>query len=245
MNTQYAQIANAYEASFKIPLRKESEGYSFFRLLGDPGGKSVLDLACGTGFYTREIKKRGAETVVGVDNSEDMLRIAEAVEAENPLGIRYVTQDIVNMDNLGSFDICTAMYLMNYAPDKASLVNMCKKIAENLKPGGRLISFQLNPDINLDDGYYKKYEMLAYGNNGLKDADNYEFALILSGEISPRIKAFYWSRESLEFALQEAGFNSLNWVAPQVSKTGIETFGAQHWQDYLDYPHCLFIDCVK
>lgn len=245
MSTQYAKIARAYEASFEIPLRKESEAFSFFQLLGDSKGKSVLDLACGTGFYTREIKLRGADTVVGVDNSAEMLQIASSIEGENPRGISYITQDIANMENLGNFDICTAMYLLNYAPDKAGLVNMCKNIAKNLKPGGRMLSFQLNPEINWDDGYYKKYEMLAYGNKELKDGDNYEFSLIISGEISPRIKAFYWSRASLEFALQEAGFSRVNWTAPQVSEKGIEAHGQEFWRDYLNCPHCMFLDCIK
>ncbi len=35
--------------------------------------EDVIDFACGTGFYTREIRKRTTGKVVGVDISEDMI----------------------------------------------------------------------------------------------------------------------------------------------------------------------------
>ena len=41
-----------------------------FRALGDVRGKSLLDLACGDGFYTRRFRAEcGADPVVGVDLS--------------------------------------------------------------------------------------------------------------------------------------------------------------------------------
>jgi predicted methyltransferase len=30
------------------------------RLIGDPTGKAVIDIACGEGFYTRMIRQQGA-----------------------------------------------------------------------------------------------------------------------------------------------------------------------------------------
>ena len=41
-----------------------------FRALGDVRGKSLLDLACGDGFYTRRFRSEcGADPVVGIDLS--------------------------------------------------------------------------------------------------------------------------------------------------------------------------------
>jgi 2-polyprenyl-3-methyl-5-hydroxy-6-metoxy-1,4-benzoquinol methylase len=42
---------------------------------------------CGEGFYTRRIKRKGAGTVVGVDISEEMIRLAKQQEQNHPLGV--------------------------------------------------------------------------------------------------------------------------------------------------------------
>lgn len=45
-------------------------------LLPDLTGKSVLDLACGTGRWLQKLLERGARLGVGIDNSAAMLRVA-------------------------------------------------------------------------------------------------------------------------------------------------------------------------
>jgi toxoflavin synthase len=60
--------------------------FNFLNLIGDVKGKTVLDLACGEGRFTREIKKRGARHVVGVDNSDAMIGLARTIERKNPVG---------------------------------------------------------------------------------------------------------------------------------------------------------------
>ena len=42
----------------------------------DLTGKSVLDIGCNSGFYSIEMKKRGAERVVGVDTSAWLAELA-------------------------------------------------------------------------------------------------------------------------------------------------------------------------
>lgn len=46
-------------------------------LLGcDLGDKSICDLACGEGFYTRKYSALTTGSVVGVDISENMIKLA-------------------------------------------------------------------------------------------------------------------------------------------------------------------------
>lgn len=56
-----------------------------------PRGESarVLDLACGQGRVSRELARRGA-SVVGIDVSDALLRIAREADHRHPLGITYV-----------------------------------------------------------------------------------------------------------------------------------------------------------
>src|SRR3989304_411693 len=42
----------------------------------DLAGRSVLDVGCNAGFYSIEMKKRGADRVLGIDNDEGYLRQA-------------------------------------------------------------------------------------------------------------------------------------------------------------------------
>jgi ubiquinone/menaquinone biosynthesis C-methylase UbiE len=70
MSAEYDRFTRQYQLSKRLPFRLFSEIPDHLALLGDVTGLSVLDLACGDGFYTRRIKKAGADRVVGVDLSE-------------------------------------------------------------------------------------------------------------------------------------------------------------------------------
>jgi len=51
-------------------------------------GRKVLDMACGTGIFSRYLAKKGTQ-VVGIDLSEKMLAKAIGLEQKRPLGITY------------------------------------------------------------------------------------------------------------------------------------------------------------
>ena len=65
-----------------------------FRLIGNVKGKRVLDLACGEGYNTRILARKGA-VVVGVDFSEKMIERARKDESVDRLGITYLVSDAV------------------------------------------------------------------------------------------------------------------------------------------------------
>ncbi len=66
MSAHYDRIAEEYKKSKELLCRLH-EAYTFFNMLGDIALKSILDLACGEGFYTRKFRHKGAARVVGVD----------------------------------------------------------------------------------------------------------------------------------------------------------------------------------
>src|SRR5947209_7801420 len=93
MPTDYDPIAGQYQRAKRQPWRGHVEAFTFLGLLGDLSGKSVVDLACGEGHYTRMLPSLGAARVVGVDRSEGMIALARAQEAGHPQGIDYLLQD--------------------------------------------------------------------------------------------------------------------------------------------------------
>ena len=107
---------------------------------------SVLDLACGEGFYSRIVRRLGAARVHGVDLSPEMVRLAEEAERQEPLGCTYSVGDArLAPGALGQFDVVMAVYLLNYAQTADELHEMARSIAGQLAPGGRLVGINDNP----------------------------------------------------------------------------------------------------
>src|SRR6516165_4039011 len=146
MATDYDTIAEEYRRAKFQPWRRHIEVFTLFGLVGDLAGKSVLDLACGEGFQTRLLKQKGAARVVGVDISAGMIELARKEETQRPLGIDYHVHDAKTLDLAEQFDLVFAAYLLNYAATREELLQKCQAIARHLKPGGRFVSVNSNPD---------------------------------------------------------------------------------------------------
>src|SRR5271166_3520825 len=158
MTTNYDPIAEQYQRSKQQPWRSHIEAFTLMGLIGDPTGKAVIDIACGDGFYTRMIRQRGAEKVTGVDLSEKMIELAQAIETQQRLGIDYIVGDGRNLGITAGYDLAVAAYFLNYAHDLAELSAMCAGIARCLKPGGRFVTVNCNPERDFSTApSYRKY----------------------------------------------------------------------------------------
>jgi ubiquinone/menaquinone biosynthesis C-methylase UbiE len=98
---------NDYRNFFLMPRMLE--------MLGDVSGKRILDLGCGEGGYSRQLKRRGAN-IIGVDGSETMIRIARERAAAESLDVRFLCANANALDSIvdNSCDlIVAAMSLMD------------------------------------------------------------------------------------------------------------------------------------
>jgi tRNA (mo5U34)-methyltransferase len=76
----------------------------------DLTGKCVLDIGCNAGFYSMEMKRRGAETVVGVDFDEKYLSQARFAAEVNGLEIEFRQLSVDDVGRLGrKFDVVLFM----------------------------------------------------------------------------------------------------------------------------------------
>ncbi|MGJ0630393.1 class I SAM-dependent methyltransferase, partial [Xenorhabdus bovienii] len=73
-------------------------------------GKSVLDLACGYGLFSRKFKKLGASNVIGVDISDKMIQIAKNKSRQYQDGIEFHIRDVCKMESFGKFDLIVAAW---------------------------------------------------------------------------------------------------------------------------------------
>src|SRR5215212_4774442 len=76
----------------------------------DLTGKSVLDIGCNGGFYSIEMKKRGAERVLGIDFDEDYLAQARFAAQVTGHDIEFRKLSVYDVGALGErFDIVLFM----------------------------------------------------------------------------------------------------------------------------------------
>lgn len=80
----------------------------------DLSGKTVLDVGCNAGFYSLEMKRRGAERVLGIDSQRNLIRQAAFVRDVHGLDIEYRKMSVYDLDPhlLGQFDITLALGLL-------------------------------------------------------------------------------------------------------------------------------------
>ncbi|MER6999619.1 class I SAM-dependent methyltransferase [Streptomyces sp. NPDC000410] len=240
---QYDEIGEAYEGFKALPLEQYVVVPSFLNLVGDVRGKSVLDLASGTGFYSREFKRRGASEVLGIDISSEMVAVSEAIEKADPLGISYEVGDVSELRSFErQFDIVLAVQLLNYAPDTATAERMCRNIHRSLKPGGEIFLLNQSPDYRFDGPTPEKYGFRTEltgeeGGTGPK----VRTTALLDQPVS--FTANRPRRDVYETSLQAAGFSELTWVPLTVSEAGVREFGADHWADFHANPPLEMLRC--
>ena len=128
--SEYDSIAEAYKNSKQLSFRKYVEEYTLFAILGEIQGATVLDLACGEGFYTRKIKQAGAAEITGVDISAEMIQLAQKEERLRPVGCHYLHQNVAELALSASVDLVVAMYLLNYAQSKEELLRFVQVLTD-------------------------------------------------------------------------------------------------------------------
>ena len=76
----------------------------------DLNGKTVLDIGCNGGFYSIEMKRRGAERVLGVDFDDDYLAQARFAAGVSGLKIEFRKLSVYDVGALGErFDVVLFM----------------------------------------------------------------------------------------------------------------------------------------
>jgi toxoflavin synthase len=248
MSKQYNLVADQYDLSFQLaPYRLHVEAYSLYNLIGDVAGLNILELATGTGFYARVFRRQRADRVVAVDIADQMIQIARTAEQAEPLGIEYHVQDVTQFKSESPFDLVIAVYLLHYAPTKDALFAMCQAIAANVKPGGRFVTYVLNPDLSREPDYYKTHPGMDMRviEPAPVDGEALPFSARLGDMVLPEISAYRWNQSTIEEALQSAGFTKIRWVQPQLSPAGAEQYGTESFAAYVKQPHAVLVECFK
>jgi SAM-dependent methyltransferase len=110
-------------------------------LLPDLNGKIILDMGCGFGCNCMEFIQMGAEKVIGIDISQNMINTA--INMNNDKNIEYIKMNMKQVDELKlKFGFIYSSLAMHYIADFMSLI---KKIYNALNYGGILLFSQEHP----------------------------------------------------------------------------------------------------
>jgi toxoflavin synthase len=156
--TQYDSLYNKYGGINDLPIDRAI--IPNVERLVKPYIKDakILELACGTGRFTKLLLDWGASWITGVDISQGMIDTAKADMLSNPKykdKVTFLLSDASvpfsaplpgESNSEGKFDLVFAAWLLNYAPDLPTMTAMFKNISKHLQPGGIFITVLPNPE---------------------------------------------------------------------------------------------------
>ncbi|UCG63000.1 MAG: class I SAM-dependent methyltransferase [Candidatus Zixiibacteriota bacterium] len=202
----YALRAPEYEQIYyrDIPAKRKELAGEAERLKKLVAGKSVFDLACGTGYWTAVICQTARE-VVASDISAEM--ISEARTKEYVCQPDFVRADLYELPFKGAtFDILTLGFWFSHEP-KQNYCEFFRMLKTLVRREGLIWMIDNNPPA--EGPKYRSVGTDDYGNN-------YRQRFLDSGEEFAILKNYFTSRGlremfSPEFAIESIIFNECYW----------------------------------
>ena len=209
MNTDlvkyYALRAKEYEKIYYRPERQAEISQLGQFLKEEFRNLNLLEIACGTGYWTQVISET-AKSIVATDINPEMLEIAQGKKypASN---VRFKVSDIFKMDNLnGEFEAGFGGYIWSHIPIQ-DLPQFLNTFQQKIKKGGKIIFIDNNhlPDYSTaivkqdkyGNGYQKRTLEDGTSHLVLKNYPEKDFLLKMLKENVKNIKyqnrKFYWT----------------------------------------------------
>ena len=217
--SSYGVFADYYDA---LTLNVDYEKRALYivntlKKLGHEMGLT-LDLACGTGKLTLELKKLGVD-VYGADGSQEMLSFAYEKAVENGFNILLLCQKMQELDLYGGIDTCVCtLDSINHMTDIEDVRKTFERVFLFLNDGGYFI-FDVNTvykhqNVLCDNTFvYDLDEVYCVWENSLKENNIVDININLfvpEGELYKRFAESFseraYSDAQLMSMLNGAGF---------------------------------------
>jgi demethylmenaquinone methyltransferase/2-methoxy-6-polyprenyl-1,4-benzoquinol methylase len=133
LETYYAQRAREYERIYAKAERQDELAWLRARIPAIFAGRRVLEVACGTGYWTQFIARK-ARHVVACDINEPVLEVAR--EKKLPAGrVEFLRADAFSLEGIPSgCDAAFAGFWWSHVP-RADLPRFLEGLAGKLAPG--------------------------------------------------------------------------------------------------------------
>lgn len=136
MHAYYAARAPYYDAVYLKPERSSDIAYLIQHLPSRFSGREVLEVACGTGYWTQHIASTAAK-LVATDGTAEPLSFARLrPHTEN---VAFLQADAYELPTeLGAFDAAFAGLWFSHVP-KAARIRFLNSLHARLLPGARVL----------------------------------------------------------------------------------------------------------
>ena len=208
--------------------------------------KSVLDLHCNEGFFSRLAVASGAEHVVGVEQCPAMLERGVQISEAAGLGIEFRQGDPSTLRLEQRFSAVFAFWLTCRMATLNHLRELSETLFHHTSPDGysyllaldysRYAQVQRDPQTP-DDCYGKKIEAAC----DLQDGAPFELTIEV-GDTCVHFTDYCWSPQTVATCLQEAGFAHVDVLYPPFSDAGVADKGADYWASYRAAPFIVAIE---
>ena len=206
-------------------------------MLPDFKGKRMLDLGCGYGWHSIYAMENGASSVVGIDISQHMLKVAK--EKTHFSEVEYICGAIEDMDfKEESFDIVLSSLAFHYIKDYKELIEKINKV---LKPNGILIFTVEHPVFTAygtQDWYYDNNKEILHF-----PVDNYYYeGKRIANFLGEDVVKYHRTITTYLNTLLINNFNINQIIEPQPSEEMLDILGMK---DEMRRPMMLIISAIK
>lgn len=151
----YESFAQAYARHAEdSPYNAYYDRPAAFMLLGDISGMTVLDAACGPGLYASELLRRGAQRVIGFDQSPTMVKLTrERTGGNADVRVHDLAEPLHWLDD-ASIDVAVVALAINYIDNRVEALTELRRV---LKRDGALVISTTHPTsdwLRHDDSYF-------------------------------------------------------------------------------------------
>ncbi|NLZ29129.1 MAG: class I SAM-dependent methyltransferase [Firmicutes bacterium] len=157
---------------------------AMMEMIGPVNGRSILDLYCGAGYFSRRLASLGAK-VTAVDNSERLVGIAREVNKNEECSIDYAVAEPTDLSVIedSSFDDIVCNMGLMITRDLAGTV---AELARLVKLGGRFVFSVVHPCFCMPDACWVRDNEGKYL---YKTVDNYFNEAWWNSELSATIRS--------------------------------------------------------
>jgi SAM-dependent methyltransferase len=150
----------------------------------DPRGREVLDVGCGTGFFTAYYLARGAR-VTGLDIAPTSV---ERLRVRHPEA-RFVLADVSDTAPEGTFEVVNAFDVLYHITDDARWERAVRNLARAVRPGGVLLATDTFRDSGSLASHNRMRPLARYRavleSEGLEPGSLYPTHVLLNRDLGP------------------------------------------------------------
>jgi len=208
--------------------------------LGGPTVRRMLDYGCGPGALARMIAERYGVQVTGVDISAAMLEIARRDNPHPNVEHHLLDEQMLGFLADGSIDAAMSSFVLINVPDEAGLRAIATEVCRVLRPGGRYVIMDSNPDTT-----GVRFRSFQTGEPGrrYRPGEQRPVQLFNADGHTVDLTDYHWPTTTYERILRAAGFGRVRISQPTLSPN--LTHPTPETQAEIDHAPILLVTAEK